>query len=223
MNNREDGRSFKALLANQFLCAFIDNLFKVTVSLYAIQVLLTSDGAARFVSMLGILFILPYVLFSPAAGILADRFPKRKVIVVMSAVKVLMALFSAWSLWTGNLWFLSAVLFLFMVDSALFGPSKTGILPEMLGEADLSKGNGFYQLWTFAGIILGTAVGGLLYKTFSHRLYWIGGVMVILALAGLALSFLIKSGEPPSHRSKGRFSQCSAARWPESAKTRDCS
>ncbi len=104
--------SFKALLVAQFMGAITDSLLKVVVSLYAIQVLLSSEAATRAVSIVGVLYILPFVIFAPFAGYLADRFSKRTVIIVMGLVKIVFALLSTWALWTGNLWFLSGALFL---------------------------------------------------------------------------------------------------------------
>jgi acyl-[acyl-carrier-protein]-phospholipid O-acyltransferase/long-chain-fatty-acid--[acyl-carrier-protein] ligase len=194
--------SFKALLTAQFMGAVTDSLLKVVVSLYAIQVLLSSEAAARAVSIIGILYILPFLVFSPLAGHLADRFSKRTVIIVMGLVKVALALLASWALWSGNLWYLCGALFLFMVDSALFSPAKFGILPEMLDEEELSKGNGYIQLCTFVGIISGTAVGGVLYKVFNSQLYYIGVLMCLLALAGLAVSFAIRSERPAEQAQK---------------------
>src|SRR3989338_4381751 len=121
--------SFKALLATQFVGTLTDSLLNVVVSLYAIQILLTSQAATRAVSIVGVLYILPFVIFSPLAGYLVDRFYKRTVIIVMGLVKMAFALLASWALWTGDLWFLCGTVFLFMVDSALFSPAKFGILP----------------------------------------------------------------------------------------------
>jgi acyl-[acyl-carrier-protein]-phospholipid O-acyltransferase / long-chain-fatty-acid--[acyl-carrier-protein] ligase len=198
--------SFKALLTAQFMGALTDSLLKVVVSLYAIQILLSSETATRAVSIIGVLYILPYVLFSPFAGYLADRFYKRHVIIVMGAAKVVLAALAAWALWSGDLWFLCGALFLFMVDSALFSPSKLGILPEMLKEEELSKGNGYIQLWSFVGIILGTATGGVLFKIVNAHLYQIGLLMGILALISFGVSFFIHSERPASVAHRGFFS-----------------
>ncbi len=184
--------SFKALGLTQFVGAFSDNLFKIIVSFCAIQVLLGAGEIARFVSIIGIVFILPFVIFSPLGGYLADRFYKRNVIVAMFALKMFMALLACWALFKGNLWFLTAILFLFEADSALFGPSRAGLLAEMLEESELSKGNGYMQMATFVGIILGTALGGLLFKIFHHQLYMVGFLMVALMIVGFGLSLLIK-------------------------------
>ena len=46
------------------------------------------------------------------------------------------------------------------VHSAFFGPSKYGLLPELLPERRLSWGNGILELGTFLAIITGMAAGG---------------------------------------------------------------
>jgi len=75
--------SFKALLVTQFIGAFVDNLLKVVISLYAIRILSSSQAASRYVSIVGVLFVLPFIIFSPIAGYLADRYLKRTVIIAM--------------------------------------------------------------------------------------------------------------------------------------------
>lgn len=54
----------------QFLGAFNDNLFKIVVSLLAVETA-TGAGAGRNLSIVGVVFILPFLLFSGYAGSLA--------------------------------------------------------------------------------------------------------------------------------------------------------
>jgi MFS family permease len=54
------------------------------------------------------------------------------------------------------------VLALMGTQSAFFGPSKYGILPEMLRGSDLPRANGLILMTTFLAIIFGTASAGLL-------------------------------------------------------------
>ncbi len=198
--------SFKALLGAQFLGAVTDSLLKVVVSLYALQVLVSAGEAAAAVSIVGILYVLPFIILSPLAGYLSDRFNKRTIIILMGLVKIGLALLGAWALSTGDLWFLCGALLLFMIDSALFSPAKLGILPEMLDEEELSRGNGYFQLCTFSGIILGTAAGGLLFKILSGHLFSVGFVMAALALVGFGVSFLIRAEQPINTLPQGFFS-----------------
>lgn len=185
--------SFKALMVAQFISAFNDNAFKIIVSFLAIKMLVSPEAAARFVSIIGFIFILPFVILSPYAGILADRFPKRVLIVAMEGVKVVNMLLGCFALLSGNLWFLCLVLFFLMVESAFFSPAKYGILPEILKEQELSKGNGFLQMWTFVAIIAGTAAGGKLLEVFADKIYFAGTILVALAAIGFIASFFVKS------------------------------
>jgi len=48
------------------------------------------------------------------------------------------------------------------MQSTVFGPAKYGILPEILTDESLSRGNGYLGAFTFLAIVLGTAFGGIL-------------------------------------------------------------
>jgi acyl-[acyl-carrier-protein]-phospholipid O-acyltransferase/long-chain-fatty-acid--[acyl-carrier-protein] ligase len=186
-------KSFKALMVAQFISAFNDNALKIIVSLLAIKMLASPEAASKFVSLIGLIFMLPFVIFSPYAGILADRFPKRSILIAMEGVKVLNMCLAFFAFQSGNLWFLCFVLFLLVVESAFLSPAKYGILPEMLKEEALSRGNGFLQMWTFIAIIAGTVVGGRLLEIFKERIYLSAVVMIVLAVIGFAASLFIKS------------------------------
>ena len=87
-----------------------------------------------------------------------------------------------------NVPLLIGVVFLMSMQSAFFGPSKYGLLPELLPEEELSWGNGVLQLGTNVAIIIGTVVAGLLSEAFRGRQYISGGVLVALACVGLYFS-----------------------------------
>src|SRR5205814_1193378 len=55
-------------------------------------------------------------------------------------------------------WLLIGVLFLMGTHSAVFGPAKYGILPEMARRRDLPRFNGMIQMTTFLALIFGTAL-----------------------------------------------------------------
>jgi acyl-[acyl-carrier-protein]-phospholipid O-acyltransferase/long-chain-fatty-acid--[acyl-carrier-protein] ligase len=74
------------------------------------------------------------------------------------------------------------------IHSAIFGPSKYGLLPELLPERKLSWGNGVLELGTFLSIIGGTVIGALLCKIFAGKQAWSGMVLIVLAGIGLLTS-----------------------------------
>ena len=74
-------RGLQPFLWTQFLGAFNDNLFKIVVSMLAVHAA-TQANAGRQLSLVGLVFILPFLLFSGYAGQLADVHSKRTVLVV---------------------------------------------------------------------------------------------------------------------------------------------
>ncbi|MBN1794866.1 MAG: MFS transporter [Candidatus Omnitrophica bacterium] len=191
MNNANcKSRSFQGLMVTQFLGAFNDNAFKVVVSLLALRNMPQTAEGAQFVSMIGALFIIPFILFSPYAGFLADRFSKRSVIIAAKIAEALVMGLGFFALASGNLLGLCAVLFLLSAQSAFFSPAKYGILPEILDNAELSKGNGYLQMWTFLAIIFGTACGGQIVTIFFDISY-ASIFFIFISAVGIAASIFI--------------------------------
>jgi len=197
------GRGFRSFLATQFLGAFNDNAFKLVVTYFALSVLAPGKDSA-YIATAGMLFMLPFVLFSSYAGYLADRFSKTQVMVWSKVAEIVIMGLGALALWLGSLNGLLAILFLMATQSAFFSPAKYGFLPEYLGDEALSRGNGQVQLWTFVSVILGTAAGGLLYPLFEGSLQWAGWEFTGIAVLGTLASLYI--GRVPAAGSGVPFS-----------------
>ena len=79
---------------------------------------------------------------------------------------------------------LLATVFLMGAHSAFFGPTKYGLLPELLPEKKLSWGNGLIELGTFLAIVVGTIGGGWLFEAFTGSHVRTGAILVALAVIG---------------------------------------
>ncbi len=212
MSNKSTfNRSLKALLTTQFLGAFNDNAFKIIISLLGIQLITGERQSAAFVSIVGALFVLPFIVFSPLAGYLADRYRKRNVIVAMKIVELGIMILGLWALLSNNLVLLCLSLFLMATQSAFFSPSKYGILPEILDERDLSRGNGYLQMFTFIAIILGSAFGGRIKEIFTPDVWKASIILIALSALGLFISLFIKKGKaarPDAEFQVNGFKRC---------------
>ena len=105
------------------------------------------------------------------------------------------------------------VVFLMGLHSAFFSPAKYGILPEMLPDKDLSRGNGLLEMSTFLAIILGTSLGGAICSHVERpTCRCIGLIMIAIAVAGNFTSLGI-TRVPPSGAAKF-FNSIRSARLP---------
>jgi acyl-[acyl-carrier-protein]-phospholipid O-acyltransferase/long-chain-fatty-acid--[acyl-carrier-protein] ligase len=184
-------RSFWGMTATQFLGAFNDNLFKQVVLLLCID-FAQQERTTDYQPHAQALFALPFVFFSGFAGFLSDRISKRRIVVICKCAEIGIVMLGTWSLTSGSLAAVFAVLFLLGTHSAFFGPSKYGILPELVREANLPAANGIFLMTTFVGIILGTALAGKLKGFVGDNIFLVGGAYVTVAVTGLMTSLLIR-------------------------------
>jgi MFS family permease len=189
-------RTFIGLLVAQFLAAFNDQAIHASAMFFAINTGSLNEGTA--ITLMPILFYVPWALFSTLAGYLADRFSKRVSLVVWKFVEIGITAVALLGFWLGRhdhaigpKVVLSTV-FLMGMHSAFFVPAKYGAMPEILQPHLLSRGNGLLESLSFLAIILGTVFGGVLSQVFKGEEYWIGVVLVVLALIGAAASLLIR-------------------------------
>src|SRR5258706_13804803 len=139
--------------------------------------------------LVGVIFAASFILFSLTGGYLADRFSKRAVTIWTKVFEVGVMLFATAALVGPNLKLALAAIFLVCTQGALFGPSKYGLLPELLPQERLSWGNGVLELGTFLAIIVGSVSGSFLAEAFDGREVYSGALLLGFTIVGLAWSF----------------------------------
>jgi acyl-[acyl-carrier-protein]-phospholipid O-acyltransferase/long-chain-fatty-acid--[acyl-carrier-protein] ligase len=189
IRNPQSLRGFWALIVTQFQGAFSDNALKWLVISLIAGMGFTGERRDQLVGIVGALFALPFIVFSMTGGFLADRYSKCTVVIGVKLFEILVMFIALAGLATNHLYVTIGGVFLMGVHSAIFGPSKYGLLPELLPEKKLSWGNGVIELGTFLAIIGGTVAGGWLCKAFSAEPGWSGVILIALAVIGLFTSF----------------------------------
>ncbi|MCE9536362.1 MAG: MFS transporter, partial [Nitrospirae bacterium] len=203
---QDEKHPLRGLLIAQFCGAFNDNAWKLMVALLAIRQATAQlapgpeleTAAQTQTALTFIIFTLPLVLLSLVGGTLADRLSKRTVIIAIKIVEVFLMSAGTAALWLnpdGGI--LPLIVLCGMgVHSALFSPSKYGILPELIPHERLAAGNGLLEMWTFAAILTGTAAGGFLLQTAGDQLWLAPLVLAVLSVVGLTAAFAIPQVSP---------------------------
>lgn len=195
----------RCLLGANALVSLNDNLSKYVI-LGLCGVLMSASSFAAANSRIAMLLVVPYVLFAPLAGWVADRFGRRRVL----GVTILMQFVGLGVLMSAmvmqKLEIALAGLFLLGVQSIFFSPARYGILKDLVGKAQLGKALAWTELLMMLSVLLGAFAGGKFYS-YSYAQAgdnpWLGGLWVIFGIATLAgLSWLILQGTPPVEEHK---------------------
>jgi acyl-[acyl-carrier-protein]-phospholipid O-acyltransferase / long-chain-fatty-acid--[acyl-carrier-protein] ligase len=184
-------RGFWALIATQFQGAFSDNILRNLLLSMIVGMNLAKTERETFVSVVTFLFSVPFLIFSMPGGWLADRFSKRQITIWTKVMEFGSMLLATAGLATHTLSLSLAALTLVASQAALFGPSKYGLLPELLPEKRLSWGNGVIELGTFLAIIVGTVAGAWMGEHFASHEMYAGYVLLGLSVVGFITSLSI--------------------------------
>ena len=166
---------------------------------------LTHSGTALGI-VTGLQF-LPALLISPYAGLIADRFPKRRVLTITQFAMGAVALVLGTLTVTGvvEAWHVYALAFVFGIGTAFDAPTRQSFVVEMVGKDELSNAVGLNSASFNAARLIGPGLAGLL-------IAWIGTGPVIMingfSYAAVIVSlYLMRPSElhtpKPAGREKG--------------------
>lgn len=192
--------SFTFLNITQFLGALNDNVYKLLIVFFCIDISGT-EASNTILATTGAIFVSPFLLFSSSSGTLADRCSKRNIIILTKLLEFVTMSLGVVAFRYESQLSSYGILFLMATQSALFGPSKYGILPEIVATEKIPKANGLMTSFTFLAIIFGTFFASFLMDLTGRDYIFTSLFCVALSLIGVFTSFGIEYTPPAdSHR-----------------------
>lgn len=152
-------RGFRNLWLGQAISQFGDAMYAMTFLFMVGQI----TGDAAMVGYVGALQTLPYLIFSPYAGVLADRLDRRRLMQFSDlASTALMFGFAAvvWSDATPPVWTIFLVAFLLSTVNVFFAPAKSASIPRLVPGDQLIEANALSSATQNFMPMIGLAVSG---------------------------------------------------------------
>ena len=181
---------FIAMAVAYTLGNFNDNFNKQAVSLLAL-----SHHHTGLPGLITILFTAPFLLFYAVAGWMADRFPRRRVIIAAKVMELIFLSLGGLGIMTLNWPLIVGVIFLMAVQATIFGPALNGCIPDVYPQSYVVHANARLMSATTAGILLGVVAAeltlnltGTVYGLPLGRLV-AASSLVVVSLIGLLVSF----------------------------------
>ena len=194
-------RDFALLLGGRFLSAMAVQIQNVAVGWLVYD--LTRDPLA--LGLVGLATFLPAIGLALVTGHVADRYDRRRILMICYVLTTLTALGLFACVWTHTtaVWLVYALMFAFGVTRAFGNPASQALLPNLVPAAELSPAIAWgSSVWQTATII-GPAVGGALY-VFGEPVVF-GGAVLCFAMATLLFA-AIRHRAAPAVREKTSWS-----------------
>ncbi len=150
-----------------FLNAFTDLGHKIIIQNTIFKVY---DGSTQIflTAIVNSLILLPFILVFSPSGFLADRFNKNAIMKYAAVVAVFITLGITYSYYQGWFYMAFAMTFLLALQSAVYSPAKYGYIKELVGDKNLTAGNGAVQAVTTSAILLGIIFYTYFFETILH-------------------------------------------------------
>jgi MFS family permease len=157
-------------------------------------VLVVTGGSASALGITTGLQFLPILLFSAYAGALADRLPKRTMLMITQASMAVPAAALGVLAVTGHVqtWHVYVLAFAFGTATAFDAPVRQSFVSEMVGPDDLANAVSLNSVSFNAGRIIGPAIAGLMIAALGSGQRGTGVVILINAVSYLAVLFALR-------------------------------
>ena len=178
---------FLGLLATQFLTATNDNIFRWLVIGIGKQHVDPSRHG-EILTAGTVCLVLPYLVLAAPAGYLADKYPKRTVIVGCKLAEIVIMVVGVTAILCGRLaggWAVGLMMMtvaLLGAQAALFSPARAGSIPEILKPELISKANGLFTLFTVIATVNGMIIGNWLVDATGDKgldRWWLSAIVLI--------------------------------------------
>ncbi|GGK85904.1 acyl-[ACP]--phospholipid O-acyltransferase [Amphritea balenae] len=156
-------QGFIAFISIAFINAFVDLGHKIIIQNTLFKAY-EGDTQIVLTAVVNGLILLPFIMLFTPAGFLADKYPKNRVMKFSAWAAVAATLLITLCYYLG--WFVPAfaLTFVLALQSAFYSPAKYGYIKELVGEKNITEGNGWIQAVTMVAILSGIVVFSLLFE-----------------------------------------------------------
>jgi DHA3 family macrolide efflux protein-like MFS transporter len=154
------------LWQGQFVSQLGSQAFSITMMFW----LMEAVGSSAIMGSILAISLLPSIILGPIAGVIADRYSRKFIIVIADLVRGFSVLGLALALFFNheNTQFIVILFFIVSIfngtSKAFFQPAIDACIPDLVSSKALGKTMAFFGISSQISMLLGQALGGLLYR-----------------------------------------------------------
>jgi predicted MFS family arabinose efflux permease len=186
---RAEPRFARLLAAN--LTSGIGDWFS-TVAVLSLALQLTGSGLAVGITLA--VRVVPRLVAGPLAGVLADRFPRKRILIATDLTSAGLALSFLLANAPDRVWVLYAGTVLLVLSSILNAPARSAVIPCLVLPENLLAANALSGAVEGSVILLGSLLGGLISGAFGPQAAFVVNALSFLLSASLVASISIAPG-----------------------------
>ncbi len=150
---------------------------------------MTIPEASGQLALIGLFQFLPLFVLTPFTGLAADRFDRRRLGQLTVSLQLACAAALGWFTWDGaiSLPILFSIAVVLGVARGFAGPALSALAPNLVPKASLPTAIALSSIAWQVGMIVGPAIGGMLYRLGPALPYFAATALFSVSLIALAL------------------------------------
>lgn len=178
----KEEKKYTRFLTSVFISGIGDWFHSIAV--FSLLMHLSNTSMALGITMA--LRVLPHLLFGPVGGLLADRFSKKKILVMCDLVQALAAFSLVFVSTADDIWMIYVSTFILMSATAIQMPTRASSIPLLVKKDNILKANSLHSTAFGIVMVLGSMLGGIVTAIFESNLAF-GVNALTLVIAGLIM------------------------------------
>ncbi|NUU96591.1 MFS transporter [Marinitoga sp. 1135] len=178
--NESEKRNFILFVVGRMVSLIGSGIQMVAMPLFILDL----TGSGTKMGLFATINMVPALIMAPFAGVIGDRFNRKKIMVLMDYLRGFIILSLAYLTYINKLNLF--VLFSFQVVISLldsfFGAATSAMIPDLVPEKDLMKANSITESISSASMIIGPVLGGVIYGFWGMQwIFILNGISFILS------------------------------------------
>lgn len=175
-------KTFAKLFISQTASLFGDAFTWLGLALLSYE--LSPEYSATILASALTIRVMAYILFSPFAGVVSERFQRKRILWVTQSFRMVVLLLLPF---VTSEWQLFAMIFLLNVAAAFFTPTYRAIIPQVVDRKEYREANGL-SMATFQLLsVFGPALAGILALWLgAKQLFFVSGLMLLIGILIIA-------------------------------------
>ncbi|WP_409177098.1 MFS transporter [Brevibacillus fortis] len=202
-------RKFLIIWSGQLFSAIGSGLTAFTLGVFVFQ----QTHSTMSYSFIILFSFLPSFLLLPFSGVLADRFDRKKMMIIGDIGSIAGILFILLVMLSGRmeLWHIYFGVGISSISAAILNPAFKAAVSDLVSEEMYSQASGLIQLASSAQYLISPLVAGFLLSAFDIQLVLLIDMMTFLLAVGAVLMIMKHDATPHKHERQSFFREMSEA------------
>ena len=176
--------NFLLLWQGQLVSILGDVVYSIALGFWILQ----KTGSTALMGALMAASVLPRILASPVAGVVVDRFNRRRLMIWMDVIRgaAVVAVGVAAVFGFLQVWMVFAAGVIIGLCGAFFSPAVSSVIPDITAKTKVVQANSVFSMLGTGGNIVGNSAGGALFQLLGAPLLFLfNGVSYLFSAANL--------------------------------------